>query len=95
MAAPLMARRVGGPRRSDSLRTYVRSTRIIAGLTLLNRVEINSFEQTPEGVTAQGTQLDSNQPITIRAEETVLPFIFNATEAEARGQSSASFWRTS
>ena len=40
----------------------------IAGLTLLNRVEINSFEQTPEGVTAQGTQLDSNQPITIRAE---------------------------
>ena len=40
----------------------------IAGLTLLNRVEINSFEQTPEGVTAQGTQLDGNQPITIRAE---------------------------
>ena len=40
----------------------------IARLTLLNRVEINSFEQTPEGVTAQGTQLDSNQPITIRAE---------------------------
>ena len=40
----------------------------IAGLTLLNRVEINSFEQTPEGVTAQGTQLDSNQPITIRAD---------------------------
>jgi 2-polyprenyl-6-methoxyphenol hydroxylase-like FAD-dependent oxidoreductase len=40
----------------------------IAGLTLLNRVEINSFGQTPEGVTAQGTQLDSNQPITIRAE---------------------------
>src|SRR5437660_97720 len=35
MAAPLMTRRVGGPRRSDSLRTYVRSTRIIAGLTLL------------------------------------------------------------
>jgi 2-polyprenyl-6-methoxyphenol hydroxylase-like FAD-dependent oxidoreductase len=40
----------------------------IAGLTLLNRVEINSFEQTPEGVTAQGIQLDSNQPITIRAD---------------------------
>ena len=39
-----------------------------AGLTLLNRVEINSFEQTPEGVTAQGIQLDSNQPITIRAD---------------------------
>ena len=31
----------------------------IAGLTLLNRVEINSFEQTPEGVTAQGTQLET------------------------------------
>ena len=40
----------------------------IAGLTLLNRVEINSFEQTPEGVTAQGTQLDNNQTITIRAD---------------------------
>jgi 2-polyprenyl-6-methoxyphenol hydroxylase-like FAD-dependent oxidoreductase len=40
----------------------------IAGLTLLNRVEINSFEQTPEGVTAQGIQLDSNQTITIRAD---------------------------
>jgi 2-polyprenyl-6-methoxyphenol hydroxylase-like FAD-dependent oxidoreductase len=40
----------------------------IAGLTLLNRVEINSFEQTPEGVTAQGTELDSHQPITIRAD---------------------------
>jgi 2-polyprenyl-6-methoxyphenol hydroxylase-like FAD-dependent oxidoreductase len=40
----------------------------IAGLTLLNRVEISSFEQTPEGVTAQGTQLDSHQPITIRAD---------------------------
>ena len=40
----------------------------IAGLTLLNRVEINSFEQTPEGVTAQGIQLDNNQPITIRAD---------------------------
>jgi 2-polyprenyl-6-methoxyphenol hydroxylase-like FAD-dependent oxidoreductase len=39
----------------------------IAGLTLLNRVEINSFEQTPEGVTAQGIQLDNNQTITIRA----------------------------
>ncbi len=40
----------------------------IPGLTLLNRVEINGFEQTPEGVTAHGTQLDSNQPITIRAD---------------------------
>ena len=40
----------------------------IAGLTLLNRVEINSFEQTPEGVTAQGTQFDDNQTITIRAD---------------------------
>jgi 2-polyprenyl-6-methoxyphenol hydroxylase-like FAD-dependent oxidoreductase len=40
----------------------------IAGLTLLNRVEINSFEQTLEGVTAQGTQLDNNQTITIRAD---------------------------
>ena len=40
----------------------------IAGLTLLNRVEINSFEQTPAGVTAQGTQLDNNQTITIRAD---------------------------
>jgi 2-polyprenyl-6-methoxyphenol hydroxylase-like FAD-dependent oxidoreductase len=40
----------------------------IAGLTLLNRVEINSFEQSPEGVTAQGTQLDNNQTITIRAD---------------------------
>jgi 2-polyprenyl-6-methoxyphenol hydroxylase-like FAD-dependent oxidoreductase len=40
----------------------------IAGLTLLNRVEINSFEQTPGGVTAQGTQLDDNQTITIRAD---------------------------
>jgi 2-polyprenyl-6-methoxyphenol hydroxylase-like FAD-dependent oxidoreductase len=40
----------------------------IAGLTLLNRVEINSFEQTPEGVTAQGIQLDDNQTITIRAD---------------------------
>jgi len=34
MAAPL-ARRVGGPRRSDSPRTYLRSTRIIAGLSVL------------------------------------------------------------
>jgi 2-polyprenyl-6-methoxyphenol hydroxylase-like FAD-dependent oxidoreductase len=40
----------------------------IAGLTLLNRVEINSFEQTPAGVTAQGIQLDNNQSITIRAD---------------------------
>jgi 2-polyprenyl-6-methoxyphenol hydroxylase-like FAD-dependent oxidoreductase len=40
----------------------------IDGLTLLNRVEINSFEQTPEGVTAQGIQLESHQPITIRAD---------------------------
>lgn len=40
----------------------------IAGLTLLNRVEINSFEQTSEGVTAQGTRLDDNQTITIRAD---------------------------
>ena len=39
-----------------------------AGLALLNRVEINSFEQTPAGVTAQGTQLDNNQMITIRAD---------------------------
>ena len=39
-----------------------------AGLALLNRVEINSFEQTPAGVTAQGTQLDNNQTITIRAD---------------------------
>jgi len=40
----------------------------ITGLTLLNRVEINSFEQTPEGVIAQGIQLDSKRPITIRAD---------------------------
>ncbi|WOH67223.1 FAD-dependent oxidoreductase [Bradyrhizobium sp. BWA-3-5] len=40
----------------------------IAGLTLLNRVEINSFEQTPDGVIAQGIQLNSNQTITIRAD---------------------------
>jgi 2-polyprenyl-6-methoxyphenol hydroxylase-like FAD-dependent oxidoreductase len=39
----------------------------IASLSLLNRVEINSFEQTSDGVTAQGTQLDSNRPMTIRA----------------------------
>jgi 2-polyprenyl-6-methoxyphenol hydroxylase-like FAD-dependent oxidoreductase len=39
-----------------------------AGLALLNRVEINSFEQTPAGVTAQGTQLANNQTITIRAD---------------------------
>src|ERR1700757_5177610 len=30
-----MARRTLGPRRSDSLRTYVRSTRIIGGLSVL------------------------------------------------------------
>src|SRR5262249_29536519 len=30
-----MARRIVGPRRSDSLRTYVRSTRIIGGLSVL------------------------------------------------------------
>src|SRR6516225_6523641 len=30
-----MARRTGGPRRSDSPRTYVRSTRIIGGISLL------------------------------------------------------------
>ena len=30
-----MARRAIGPRRTDSLRTYVRATRIIAGLTVL------------------------------------------------------------
>jgi hypothetical protein len=30
-----MARRAVGPRRSDSLRTYVRSTRIIGGLSVL------------------------------------------------------------
>ena len=40
----------------------------IPGLTLLHRVEITGFEQTPEGVTAQGTQLDNNEPITIRAD---------------------------
>jgi 2-polyprenyl-6-methoxyphenol hydroxylase-like FAD-dependent oxidoreductase len=41
----------------------------IPGLTLLNRVEIAGFEQTPEGVTAQGIQLDNNnQAITIRAD---------------------------
>lgn len=40
----------------------------IPGLTLLHRVEINGFEQTPEGVTAQGIQLDNGQPITIRAD---------------------------
>jgi 2-polyprenyl-6-methoxyphenol hydroxylase-like FAD-dependent oxidoreductase len=40
----------------------------IEGLTLLNRVEINAFEQTSDGVIAQGTQLDSNRPITIRAD---------------------------
>ena len=40
----------------------------IAGLTLLNRVEIRSFEQTPDGVTAQGIQLDNNQTITICAD---------------------------
>jgi 2-polyprenyl-6-methoxyphenol hydroxylase-like FAD-dependent oxidoreductase len=40
----------------------------IAGLTLLNRVEINSFEQTLAGVTAQGTQLDNHQTITLRAD---------------------------
>jgi 2-polyprenyl-6-methoxyphenol hydroxylase-like FAD-dependent oxidoreductase len=40
----------------------------IPGLKLLNRVEITSFEQSPDGVTAQGIQLDSNQPITIRAD---------------------------
>src|SRR5215475_16031720 len=38
------------------------------GLTLLNRVEINSFEQTPDGVIAQGIQLDNDEPITIRAD---------------------------
>ena len=31
----------------------------------------------------------------MRADETVLPFIFNATDADASGQSRASFWRTS
>ena len=30
-----MARRIGGPRRTDSVRTYVRATRIIGGLSLL------------------------------------------------------------
>jgi 2-polyprenyl-6-methoxyphenol hydroxylase-like FAD-dependent oxidoreductase len=41
----------------------------IPGLTLLNRVEIAGFEQTPEGLTAQGLQLDNNnQAITIRAD---------------------------
>ena len=40
----------------------------IPGLTLLHRVEITGFEQTPDGVTAQGTQLDNNEPITIRAD---------------------------
>ena len=40
----------------------------IPGLTLLHRIEINGFEQTPEGVTAQGIQLDNGQAITIRAD---------------------------
>jgi 2-polyprenyl-6-methoxyphenol hydroxylase-like FAD-dependent oxidoreductase len=40
----------------------------IPGLTLLNRVEITGFEQTPDGVTAHGTQLDNGQTITIRAD---------------------------
>ena len=62
-------RRAAAPDQPDLPRTdAVRPRRDDAGLTLLNRVEINSFEQTPEGVTAQGTQLDSNQPITIRAD---------------------------
>jgi 2-polyprenyl-6-methoxyphenol hydroxylase-like FAD-dependent oxidoreductase len=41
---------------------------MIPGLTLLHRVEINGFEQTPGGVTAHGTRLDDNQTITIRAD---------------------------
>jgi 2-polyprenyl-6-methoxyphenol hydroxylase-like FAD-dependent oxidoreductase len=40
----------------------------IPGLTLLNRVEITGFEQTPDGVNARGTQLDNGQTITIRAD---------------------------
>jgi 2-polyprenyl-6-methoxyphenol hydroxylase-like FAD-dependent oxidoreductase len=40
----------------------------IPGLTLLNRVEITGFEQTSDGVTAQGTRLDNNEQITIRAD---------------------------
>lgn len=40
----------------------------IPGLTLLNRVEITGFEQTPDGVTANGTRLDSDETITIRAD---------------------------
>jgi 2-polyprenyl-6-methoxyphenol hydroxylase-like FAD-dependent oxidoreductase len=40
----------------------------LAGLTLLNRVEIQSFEQTADGVTARGIRLDSGDPVTIRAD---------------------------
>ena len=40
----------------------------IPGLTLRNRVEITGFEQTAEGVIAQGTRLDDNQTITIHAD---------------------------
>ena len=40
----------------------------IPGLTLLHRVEVTGFDQTPEGVTAHGTQLDNHEAITIRAD---------------------------
>lgn len=40
----------------------------LAGLTLLHRVEIQSFEQTADGVTARGIRLESGEPVTIRAE---------------------------
>jgi hypothetical protein len=52
-----MARRTGGPRRSDSLRPYVRSTRIIGGLSVLILAGAIAWDLTDDGFWARHTLL--------------------------------------
>ncbi|SRR6266545_4988660 len=52
-----MARRTVGPRRSDSLRTYVRSTRIIGGLSVLILAGAVAWDLANDGFWARHTLL--------------------------------------
>ena len=52
-----MARRIVGPRRSDSLRTYVRSTRIIGGLSVVALAGAVAWDLTNDGFWARHSLL--------------------------------------
>ena len=54
-----MARRTVGPRRSDSLRTYVRSTRIIGGLSVLVLFGAISWDLANDGFWSRHTLFTS------------------------------------